>query len=503
MSDIALDRIEKSIPASPVKIIELYNKIEFNKLDTHPDYQRKLVWKKQHKYAFVDTILKNYPFPEIYLATSEIDLDAMESREVVVDGQQRLTTIVDYIKGEGDFENQNKVKPFSELSKEEKKDFLSYNVSVRDLKEISEDLIKEIFKRINSTEYSLNVVELNNAQYGDGEIAMYCKQITDLGYYVDETKTDIILEEDLRKKIYHFFESNNVFTPNDKKRMYDFQYQMLLISTILEGSYFGRSVKVDHYLENYNSSFPEYKLITEELIKSIDAVQKLDFPEKSYWFNKANLFTLLVELTKVDTSDIQFWKLETALSELEINFDLYFSTDDEEEIKHISEDERKYFEVARHGSHEKTSREHRGRVIAKLITGSLKNESSDIVEMNTKFLDAQKVAYALLIPTETGLSKSIIDAVTPVRQLLKESGIHNYEEQGFGTDSKVLLQYKYFGETQIEADISLYRSNGRGDYRIWFKGISDVVKPGDVLAISIESDNVILRNLSHIDYSKL
>ena len=57
MSDIALDRIEKSIPASPVKIIELYNKIEFNKLDTHPDYQRKLVWKKQHKFKFIETIL--------------------------------------------------------------------------------------------------------------------------------------------------------------------------------------------------------------------------------------------------------------------------------------------------------------------------------------------------------------------------------------------------------------------------------------------------------------
>ena len=84
MSEIM--KLSESIPSSNVKIIELYNKIENGKLQPHPDFQRKLVWKKQHKFHFIGTILLNYPFPEIYIASSEIDVDSLEAKEIVVDG---------------------------------------------------------------------------------------------------------------------------------------------------------------------------------------------------------------------------------------------------------------------------------------------------------------------------------------------------------------------------------------------------------------------------------
>lgn len=92
-------KLKSSIPSNSVKLIELYNKITSGALITGPDYQRKLVWKKQHKYSFIETILLNFPFPEIYIASDEMDIEKLQAREVVVDGQQRLTTIVDYIKG--------------------------------------------------------------------------------------------------------------------------------------------------------------------------------------------------------------------------------------------------------------------------------------------------------------------------------------------------------------------------------------------------------------------
>lgn len=115
--------LSESIPSTNIKIIELFNKIESGNLVLNPDFQRKLVWKKQHKYHFIETILMNYPFPEVYLASSDIDVNSITSKEIVVDGQQRLSTIVDYIKGVGDFNNQFKIKPFFKLEDEEKKDF--------------------------------------------------------------------------------------------------------------------------------------------------------------------------------------------------------------------------------------------------------------------------------------------------------------------------------------------------------------------------------------------
>lgn len=46
-------KLKNSIPSNSVKLIELYNKIISGALITGPDYQRKLVWKKQHKFSLL------------------------------------------------------------------------------------------------------------------------------------------------------------------------------------------------------------------------------------------------------------------------------------------------------------------------------------------------------------------------------------------------------------------------------------------------------------------
>ena len=107
-----------------------------------------------------------------------MDMEKLQSREVVVDGQQRITTIVDYIKGKGDFASVKSLVSFDNLSQDEKKEFLNYLVSVKDLKDIGHENIKEVFKRINSTDYSLNSNEVLNAEYGGGEFAIFCKPNT-------------------------------------------------------------------------------------------------------------------------------------------------------------------------------------------------------------------------------------------------------------------------------------------------------------------------------------
>ena len=89
----------KQLPSSPSnkKISELYGMISRNELILQPEFQRKLVWSPQHKEAFIDTILQGFPFPEIYIAQTGVDLDTLQTQQVVVDGQQRLSTIVGYI----------------------------------------------------------------------------------------------------------------------------------------------------------------------------------------------------------------------------------------------------------------------------------------------------------------------------------------------------------------------------------------------------------------------
>ena len=125
-------KLPSSISSNSTKLIDIYNKINSGSLITSPEFQRNLIWKKQHKYAFIETILLNFPFPEVYIASSEVDVDNLQAREIVVDGQQRLTTIVDYIKAVGDFKDQNSITPFDELIIDEKREFLNYNITVKD-----------------------------------------------------------------------------------------------------------------------------------------------------------------------------------------------------------------------------------------------------------------------------------------------------------------------------------------------------------------------------------
>ena len=64
-------------------------------LDLDPPYQRRSVWNQSFRDYFVDTVLLGLPAPAIFLF-EEI---SPEGRSVyhVVDGKQRLTTLLDFI----------------------------------------------------------------------------------------------------------------------------------------------------------------------------------------------------------------------------------------------------------------------------------------------------------------------------------------------------------------------------------------------------------------------
>lgn len=269
----------KQIPSSPSnkKISDLYGMINRKELILQPEFQRKLVWSSTHKEAFIDTILKGMPFPEIYIAQTGIDLDTMQTQQVVVDGQQRLSTIVSYIDNSGFCRN---IKKFSELSNEEKKDFLGYDVVVRDLKDASSDTIKEVFRRINLTKYSLEQIEIDNAIY-DGDFISAGKEV------LNTINIDAF----------------ELFSERELSRMADLNYVLLLIATLVEGGYFSGSKQMENYVVMYNDDFVEKDKWVEKAICVFSAIQELDLSKTSMWFRKSNFYTLFVELAKEDAFD--------------------------------------------------------------------------------------------------------------------------------------------------------------------------------------------------------
>src|ERR1700730_12782116 len=145
-------------------IADVYQLIDAAQLILRPDFQRKFVWTHDHQEAFIDTILNGLPFPEIYVCEGDIDVQKLRTTRLVIDGQQRLTTIRNYIEGKHD-RQWSKTPPYQLLSNDQKEVFLGYQVVMRDLGKLGEDTIREIFRRINLTKFKLDDIEIHNAIY--------------------------------------------------------------------------------------------------------------------------------------------------------------------------------------------------------------------------------------------------------------------------------------------------------------------------------------------------
>jgi uncharacterized protein with ParB-like and HNH nuclease domain len=265
----------KQIPAHPDKksISDLIGKIIRNELVLQPEFQREFVWTHIHMEKFIQTILDGFPFPEIYISQKGINLDTLVTQNVVVDGQQRLTTIKRYIEGTYNFEKN--IPKYANLGQQEKTDFLNYDVTVRDLKDASPSTIIEIFKRINSTNFTLTAIEINKAIY-NGEFISCAKHILDL---IKQDKLEI-----------------DIFSESELTRMADLHFILLVLSTIEEGGYFTRDNNVEKYIAMFNEVYPNYDKNRNMLSHIIVTALTSQLTDDSIWFRKSNFFTLVVEL---------------------------------------------------------------------------------------------------------------------------------------------------------------------------------------------------------------
>ncbi len=266
--------MQTTTSATNKKIAELFDSIKSNKLILNPAFQRKLVWNQKHKEEFIDTILKGYPFPEIYVADHEVNTEDLSTTQSVVDGQQRLSTIVSYLKGELECKT---IRKYSDLTEPEKKNFLNYDVVVRDLKAAPQDFIIEVFRRINMTSYSLTPVEIEHAIY-DGEFISTAKDL--LEFFV-ESKLSI-------------------FSENEMSRMADLNFILLTMATIEENGYFSNNTLTEGYIKQYNDEYYNSEIIKDRFQEIISTVKSLELQDDSIWYRKSNFFTLLIELYKTD-----------------------------------------------------------------------------------------------------------------------------------------------------------------------------------------------------------
>lgn len=105
---------------------------------------------------------------------------------------------------------------------------------------------------------------------------------------------------------------------------------------------------------------------------------------------------------------------------------------------------------------------------------------------------------APLVPTPTALSKKILDATAPLRDLLRKCGVHDYATQGQGQGNRVTMAAFFVGASGLQqTTASLYRpSTKHGDPRIWFSGLPSYAEPGNLLLLVPRGQVLYLINAS-------
>lgn len=145
-----------------------------------PIFQRRHVWKTPAKSQLIDTVVRGFPIPIIFLRQVQ-DLISLSMNMEVVDGQQRLRTLLSFLDPQSlaDFEEEKDKftvsrahnqsiagLPFARLPAEIKHAILGYELSTHVFPATTgDDLIFRIFALLNSTGLRLSKQEIRNAEF--------------------------------------------------------------------------------------------------------------------------------------------------------------------------------------------------------------------------------------------------------------------------------------------------------------------------------------------------
>jgi Protein of unknown function DUF262 len=314
------------------ELLDTYNDVKSKRLIISPYFQRNLVWRTVHKVDFIKTILLGYPFPQIFIAKGNIDIENMRTTSCIVDGQQRMNAISEFIEGSFNVDGVF----YANLSNDQKEEFLKYQIPIIDLDIKNEDpQIIEIFKRLNRTFYSLSQIEKLSTEYAPSEFMLTAKFLVNTQQFFnneDEDNTQLMQDPNIPpsfiewtkgKKVLHFnkliFESG-IFSSYELTRQVELMYSLNILATLV-GDYFNRNELTTQYLESYANEFPLKDDIVTKVEFAANKILKLKLSKKSYWLTKANSFTLLTLIAKhvTDTNEVADKEMKQRLEEFEVN----------------------------------------------------------------------------------------------------------------------------------------------------------------------------------------
>ncbi|MEX8500278.1 DUF262 domain-containing protein [Leptothrix ochracea] len=227
---LKLDRKSKTLAIG--EIIE-WN--EAKKINLNPSYQRKSAWSSEQMSFLIDSILRNYPIPPIFLRTN-LDSVTGKAKYDVIDGKQRLTSIFKFIAGEissssNDAKSDSDSDELDGISfedlksdnlKEVRSHFWSYDIPVEYVTSDDTDIIDHVFDRLNRNGERLNGQELRNSQYYDTKLLKFVKEKAESSTWMSvlaNLKTNRLEDHELVSELLFLVIEKKILDSSEKGRI--------------------------------------------------------------------------------------------------------------------------------------------------------------------------------------------------------------------------------------------------------------------------------------------
>lgn len=269
------------ITRSSFTISEIRDMWQRRELIVNKNYQRSSsVWPDSARTYFIDTILNRYIFPKVYFYQL-FDKSRKKVIREIVDGQQRLTTILSFLNDEFHLSNRSlkyKGMGFSDLDDELQQQFLTYSVEVDIIHSAEQADLLAMFTRMNAYTAPLNPAEKRHADF-EGQFK----------WFITETTGEI------GSKLVYF----NILTPKQAIRMQDAEF-LTELAIVLDTGIVDKSERsLIQIYKKYDKNFPNEQEFRDRICEFIQVLEQDFAPLRSTFITKSytchSLFCALMQ----------------------------------------------------------------------------------------------------------------------------------------------------------------------------------------------------------------
>lgn len=266
------------------------DRAEEGSLKIAPPYQRRPVWRLKERVYLIESILMDYPIPEIYV--HRVTSPRGKTTYSVVDGQQRIRTVLKFLGLDKEDKEDNGFAlstlddasqwhgtSFEQLTDEQKEQFYSYQLGVRFVDTKDDAEVRDMFVRLNRYLAALKGQELRNAWFTGAFIQLSTRLADDEPYFAE----------------------GGIVTAGTIRRMGDVELVSELLAGCLYGPQDGSRSKIDELyrqFEEYEDEIPNQAQVLTRYQETLQTIKGI-FPsvkDSRRWSNRHDFYSLFVAI---------------------------------------------------------------------------------------------------------------------------------------------------------------------------------------------------------------